>query len=301
MNICKPLPRLLRRLRTARGLSQVELCELSGLSPTIVSRAESGLRPVSRKTLLALCKALQVSFDRVRELTGWRPTSGGRGRTSEQARLEREFGSPATFIPPGSRTFEERLFTARCTFRGRVGELEARVDARSDRKELERRLAALPSDSASEVLYALHLLALGATFEWLSPLRLGFADPRVLQRENRRYVGHCLMPALVLRLGSLVAVFFPQVPLRVDHLGPLALDFLVGVQDRGFIAWRNVEIDGKGHNPNDDDERDRLVALGTLRYRDPDLLNPSFEVRLQEDLARAMEAARRLQAARALR
>ena len=300
MNICKPLPTVLVRARLASGMSQASLCAATGIAPPVLSRAESGRRVPSERTLRTLCRALDLSFEHVRDATGWEPPRTGVQLTRSRTLLEREFGSLSRYVPPGERTFAERLYKCRHTYGLLASGLEARVDRRPDRKELERRLADLPSGSATEVLFVLHVLALGACCDWLSPLRLGFADPRVLDRKTGLYVAPCLMPGLSLRADSLSAVFFPQLPLRTDTFGPVSLDFLVGVRHQGDTAWRNLEIDGNGHNPTDDDERDKAVGLGTVRFRDADLRAREFQTKLVESLVGFADLARKQRLRRAL-
>lgn len=300
MNICKPLPTLLARARYALGLKQAALCAATGVSRSVLSRIESGHRVPSRKTLLALCQALNLSFEGVRDVTGWQPPRPGVHLTRLRGRVERDFGALSKYVPPGERTFAERLFKCRHAFGPLARALEDAIDCRADRRELERRLADLPSGSATEVLFVLHVLALGAECDWLSPLRLGFADPRVVDRKTGRYVAHCLLPALALRLDRSSAVFFPQLPLKTELFGPVSLDFLVGLRRQGETLWKNLEIDGAGHNPGDDDERDRAVALGTLRYGEGALRASDFGSRLVERLVGLADEARAKRLRRAL-
>jgi len=53
--------RVLRRLRTQRGLTQLRLAELTDLHPTYISLLERGHRQPTLDTLAALGKALNVS------------------------------------------------------------------------------------------------------------------------------------------------------------------------------------------------------------------------------------------------
>ena len=53
-------PALLRSLREERGLTQYKLAQKAGLTPSAVSRLESGSRNPSRKTLVRLAQALEL-------------------------------------------------------------------------------------------------------------------------------------------------------------------------------------------------------------------------------------------------
>lgn len=53
----------LRRLRSARGLSQRQLAEAAGITPAAISQAEAGRRGLSLDTLVPLCERLGVGLD----------------------------------------------------------------------------------------------------------------------------------------------------------------------------------------------------------------------------------------------
>lgn len=63
----------LRRLRTARNLTQTELGRLAGVSPSAISQAEAGRRGLSLDTLLTLAQAMNVSID---DLLTYHPDPG---------------------------------------------------------------------------------------------------------------------------------------------------------------------------------------------------------------------------------
>ncbi|MFO7299463.1 MAG: XRE family transcriptional regulator [Actinomycetes bacterium] len=63
----------LRRLRTARNLTQSELGRLAGVSPSAISQAEAGRRGLSLDTLLTLAQAMNVSLD---DLLAYHPEPG---------------------------------------------------------------------------------------------------------------------------------------------------------------------------------------------------------------------------------
>jgi transcriptional regulator with XRE-family HTH domain len=67
---------LLRRQRSAKGISQEELAHLSGLHRTYVSQIERGLKSPSLGTLSALAKALELEIsEMVRDLSRSRTES----------------------------------------------------------------------------------------------------------------------------------------------------------------------------------------------------------------------------------
>lgn len=53
----------IRYLRTKKGLSQMELCELIGFSHDMVWKWESGRCNPSLEAILILCRVLEVTYD----------------------------------------------------------------------------------------------------------------------------------------------------------------------------------------------------------------------------------------------
>jgi transcriptional regulator with XRE-family HTH domain len=63
----------LRRLRTARGLSQSEVARIAGVSPSAISQAEAGRRGLGLDTVVAVAEGFGISID---ELLGAGPDPG---------------------------------------------------------------------------------------------------------------------------------------------------------------------------------------------------------------------------------
>ncbi len=59
-DIKKVLGNNVRKLRMAKNLSQFELAELCGISPTFLNHIENGKKWVSERTMTALCTSLRV-------------------------------------------------------------------------------------------------------------------------------------------------------------------------------------------------------------------------------------------------
>ena len=57
------LPNRLQKVRHEKGLTQVQLAELTGLKPCAISHYENGRRKPSYDNLLLLCKTLGVKID----------------------------------------------------------------------------------------------------------------------------------------------------------------------------------------------------------------------------------------------
>lgn len=56
-----PLGRLLRHVRSSRGVSARQLSEMAGLSPAYISRMEAGSLEPSARALASIVKALRMS------------------------------------------------------------------------------------------------------------------------------------------------------------------------------------------------------------------------------------------------
>jgi len=52
----------LRAIRALRGLSQIELAEMAGISPTSLATFESGKSDMRASTIVKLCEALGVKI-----------------------------------------------------------------------------------------------------------------------------------------------------------------------------------------------------------------------------------------------
>ncbi|HXE73130.1 MAG TPA: helix-turn-helix transcriptional regulator [Candidatus Nitrosotenuis sp.] len=283
MKIPHSLSLLLRTLRRERGLSQRDLARLTGISAAKLCRFEKGERSPGRQELEELCEALDLSFERVVRGTLWEPPRRGRPARAVEKRVERVFASEEFYALAGQRDFARRLAACRQQFPRRCAELEKVIDHRSDLGKVQRFLADLPCGSGCECLLVLQLVALGAVPARLSPLRLGFPDPRLRDPVSRAYVGHRLFPALVLELKGLLAVFFPQVPVRTERF-PCELDFLVAVHDGRASVWLNLEVDGPGHDGSRDLPRAEQLGLPTCRLSQAELTHPELPRILERDL-----------------
>jgi transcriptional regulator with XRE-family HTH domain len=133
----------LRSLRHTLGLSLDELAERTNLSPSTISRVETGKRSISLDILLPLATALQVDLDALFDLRSdddvvIRPTpSRARGRTTWM--LSRPTGSTVALkqrIEPSRKGPEQRVhpgydwfFVLEGRVRLRLGDREIVVEA----------------------------------------------------------------------------------------------------------------------------------------------------------------------------
>ena len=59
--------RRLKKLRLARGLTQIELADRTDYTQEYLSRVENGNKPVTPALLVAVAKAIAWKFERVRD------------------------------------------------------------------------------------------------------------------------------------------------------------------------------------------------------------------------------------------
>jgi len=113
----------LRSLRTTLGLSLDELAERTNLSPSTISRVETGKRTISLDVLLPLARALQVDLDELLDVRSdddvvIRPTPRStHGHTTWM--LSRPTGSTVAMkmrIEPTKRPSEQRVHPGRDWF-----------------------------------------------------------------------------------------------------------------------------------------------------------------------------------------
>lgn len=133
----------LRALRTTLGLSLDDLAERTNLSPSTISRIETGKRTISLDVLVPLASALQVDLDTLLEAhndddvvirpapdttgrhTTWRLSRPGAATVALKMRVEPSPTAPAQQVHPGHDWF----FVLEGTVRLLLGDREILVEA----------------------------------------------------------------------------------------------------------------------------------------------------------------------------
>ncbi len=264
-SIQQPLHVYLRARRLQLGLTQRQVANLAGLDPRRLSAYETGTRRPNVPHLQSLAPALQTSLE---ELTlhpsVWRGTSA----------LDDWFRDRHFFNPRFDRTGEQRLATAVAVFGKSVKPL---LDAcKAPARQF---LALTAGDSATEWMFQLQLLARGAEPSRVSPLGIQFRRHFVLDPATRECVGDCSVPCLIGSVGPVRYILIPKVHVLTlaRPQTPYTLDFLCGLREpRRPITHADVEIDGTGHNPRYDRERERSLCLHTLRFTQSEVGLPNL-------------------------
>lgn len=137
-------------------------------------------------------------------------------------------------------------------------------------------LVLTPSQSAPEWVFQLRHLVHGAHPTRLAPLEVSFRQHPVLDPETRECVGDCPVPSLTGEVGAVRYLLIPQVHVRTIR-GPYTLDLLGGLKLRGrSTRFFNAEVDGGGHDPRYDREREQNLAMPTVRFTPEEIARPDF-------------------------
>lgn len=277
MKIPKSLPHELRRLREEAGLTQRALERRADLSKRRLSHLEPGERVPSGHELRRICQALGVSFEALVEATRWEERPYGRPPEGPAPAIRAAFGVSEPFAWTGGVSFEACFNAAFRDFSTTARALQARIDLRDDLKAVEHFCRDLTCGAKGEALFDLHLLARRWSPVVLSPLELGFADPRVRDyrvRPDRPYVGHRPMSGFAWSAEDFAAAVLAHVPIDAER--PALLDYLVFVRCGPMIARGDLEIDDPSHDAEKDESRRKRLGLDTLRIRDADLDDHTF-------------------------
>lgn len=149
-----------------------------------------------------------------------------------------------------------------------------------------------PRDSPVELLGAYDLLARGAVLQFRRLLHLGFRR-FVIQRKTQRYIGDLARHALFLAGPGYTLLAVPQVSVWVGvQKRERRMDFLVYFQcGKGPGIWIDVEIDGRDHDDQEEEDDQRAWGLHvyTLRYRAQAVRDGLFVERLVRDAHRLVQ------------
>ena len=168
-----------------------------------------------------------------------------------------------------------RVFAARRTFGPRVDAAIAQVRSREDAEVVEHFLHRSCLDSGHEYFFWLLLLTGGGLPRWFSPLKAGYRARSVVDRSSGRTAGDLRHPCLLYQLTAAKLMLFPQVTLETRR-GQFRLDALVCVKVGRTRFWLDLEIDGGGHDPTYDRDRQATLELPTVRLQTADLRRDEF-------------------------
>lgn len=264
------LGRRLQKARRYRQWSQSVLAQLTGISRGRLSHFENDRRQptLDESERLHRCLAL-------RSRPKAAPTLPFPGKSW------RRCAPPVKFEK--KRTIYTRLLAARKSFGQIVNDKLEIVHSRNDRRFSELFLKQARLDSGHELLFWVQLLAAGGKPCWLAPLRVGFRSCPVVHPDSKICIADVRHPCLELTGDRWSSLLFPQLTLDARR-SYFRLDALACVRSGGRRRWINVEIDGEGHDPSYDEDRQRLLGLLTVRLNRVEITYPSMLALLQAKL-----------------
>lgn len=257
--------RTIRELRQARGLTQEDLARQASIPCWKLSRMENLLRGAEGEVLGRLCSVLECRPEDL--LLAPARTRGGQLRAAGE--LLSRFREPPTSAPRPQWTSAARLASLRRDLPQFMRKLETTVTRW--REYLEE----VPSESRNETILQLQELARGAQAARASTDWLGFQLWPVCD-EAGRGASTLVRPALITRDWVMLFQVWMMAGGRRWRLDGL---LLVLEPRRTFI---NLEVDGLGHDPREDERRASALGMATLRIDGKDLMGgPSLTERLQ--------------------
>lgn len=263
----------IKRYRKRRDWTQVALAKAVGLDHRRISEWERGREWPQAFDLSKVADAFGIAIATLIKGTDW-------GSESRVSGFSRVFSSPR-WKPSKSRVGEsaQRFYRARLDFPELTRRLDQAIDESPHKESARLGETLLPLLSSREALLCLHLFAARGWVESLAPQLCGYISKPVIDPESKAVVGAIPLPALGVYLGAVPHLLFPNISIAC---GPsyFTLDFLVGVKKNRGVEWKNLEVDGEGHDSTGDRERARALGLPQCRVNVEQLQRHDFPVML---------------------
>ena len=260
----KPAPDLSELISAARKklrLKQQELAETCGLDRNQISKFERGHRIPNTDQIARLAQALRIPQAEL-ELAAAPLANPG------MLHIRRKFWDEKKATVRRDRPSRIRYFNARQRYPRQIARLQERLRKRKDWRSIRVYLRETRFDSDLEYLSHLLLLDAGAVTDRVVPQRVGINHLPVVDPETRLINGHQSHPALGLDNSLLI----PQLSL-LTKVGVVRLDFAWGDHVDGCNRWRDLELDGPGHDSRWDLEREEAVRMPIVRYTEEQILS----------------------------
>ena len=254
----------MRERRLELSLTQKQASELIGMSQTRWSNLECGHRRPTNNEKKKLSALLGLGDCFVP------PYSITRTLLSNGARLV-ECRKP--YFSNQDRTTHTRYNACRRRVPILTAQLTSMVHSREDSDACRAISHRISCESWLEALYLLFLQASGAKSALIAPETLGRLHQPIVDDTGRRLTGLNPRPCFVLD-GSF---HFFQVSFYLSRV--MRVDIL-----RWDGSWSVIELDGRGHDPASDLERERELGLPVTRFRAQDVIS------LCQDLTRSRRA-----------
>jgi transcriptional regulator with XRE-family HTH domain len=270
----------IRKLRTERGLGQLELAQRAGIHNSRLSEFERGTRVPGDAHIEALARALGLEVDSVVRNTDWLSESQRAAVRSRSSRVAREFSRDFAYRPPCDRDMSTQLRKAIARYPEVVYRLVELIRAREDGELQMRMLGTVVAGSSLEAVVHAALLVVGVLV-LVAPELLGFRKHPVVNPKTREGVGSQPVPAFRITACGRPCLLIPQVALACRKT-TWTVDLLGAVIDpRGRVFWFYVEIDGEGHDPRSDRIKEEDIDLPIIRLSETDIVANTFLPQLE--------------------
>lgn len=265
-NRYSPLMNSIRRRRLELKLTQRQLASLCRVSQPQLSRYERGLTQGSEKKL-----------NRVLQFLGL-PPGPSTSRATIRDLVRRMRVAPPSFSRPRQEQSWKRVSQCYRSLLARLKMLSGLPAWFQDEAEC---------DSAVEHVSVCILVSAGGELLRVSPARLGFW-PHPLLDSHGKALGARPRPCVHWQIGELEILYWPQVSVRTASRD-CRLDALVLCRKNGRKLWCAVEIDGKGHEAYQDQQRTRALDIPVLRFNEESVLKLNFAHDLVRELTALFE------------
>lgn len=264
-------------MRINKGWSQDKLAEAMGIQQSRISKLELGQRPISEDEWLRLCHHLQSSGTLPKRRPLPYPEPSWRVR-------------PPELFLQGDVPLSARVNRARKTFGSEVDRCLRVIRQRDDATLSFKFLNDACLDSGDEGMFWLLALAGGGRACWYPLSKAGFRQHRAVDASGNRSVSDLRLPCLEASREESSLLMFPQVRLDVRR-AYYRLDALCCVRSGKRRCWVNLEIDGQGHDPEFDAQRQAHLDLPTVRLTRADLKRPDLLDEMERRLLKALDTA----------
>lgn len=258
----KPAPylsELIIEAREKRNLTQTQLAKRCNLSNKRLSELECDSRAARDDELEVLSSVLRIPLHELR-------ATKAQSSPAFQKALGKFRPRTTRVLVRRDRHSRIRYHRARKRYQQQIAALESKLRRRSDALAIRVYLRDACFDSDLEYLLHLRLLQAGAVPGRASPQDAGLTHLPVVDPLTRGVTGHLKFPALALDEW----LFLPQLSLLTGQ-GVLTLDFCWATRRNGRCVWRDLEIDGDGHDPSRDHLRAEATRLPVVRFYEHDL------------------------------
>lgn len=250
---------VLAEAREVSGLSLRRLQAVSGLPARRLTRLERGIALPTPEERSALCGVLRTHLFELLNTQARPPRLYQKLKNRGQRLLPEQ----KPFYPPRDRPSQLRLYAAMRRYPSEMKALRSLIEEHENFDELNCLCEQVALDSGLECLFLSSLFAQGAEPLMLVPYTLPPRLPnQVICPRTKVDVGFRPFPCV--QNGP--TLYIPQVAFATPRT--FVVDFLCHQDGK----WSALEIDGRGHGCEWDDEKERALAIPVVRLDEQQVL-----------------------------